>query len=117
MGALLLSVGLLIVGEGINILAELQSARLAGGVASLFEPKNLFLFGMVVVGCSFLLAGYVTGYSVAKNIWVVTASSIGAILIVEPILAWTFFHQLPEKGALMGLVLGAIGLIATIAWR
>ncbi len=116
MQALVLTLGILIIAEGLNVLAEMFAAQLPG-VASLFERQNLYLFGMVFVGCSLLLVGYSMGYSAAKNIWAVTAMSIGGILVVEPILAWTFFHQVPEKGAIVGLLLGVTGLIATVAWR
>ena len=110
-----LSFALLIVGEGINIWAEMLSAKLPGA-HSLLEPRNLFLFAMVIIGCSFLLFGYSTGFQASKNIWTVTVSSVVAILVTEPFLAYFFFHQLPEKGALLGLVLGAIGFIATVTW-
>jgi len=111
----LLSFGLLIVGEGINIWAEMLSAKLPGA-QSLFEYKNLPLFAMVIIGCSFLLFGYSVGFQASKSIWTVTVASVVAILIIEPFLAYAFFHQLPEKGALVGLILGAIGFIATITW-
>lgn len=113
---LLLSLGILIIAEGLNILAEMYAARL-GGIRALFEQQNLYLFVVVFIGCSLLLTGYAIGYSAAKNIWVVTAMSIGGILVVEPFLAWTFFHEIPTKGAIVGLVLGTIGLIATIIWK
>lgn len=95
----------------------MTAARGDGRIVSLFEPKNLFLFAMVFSGCTLLLVAYTVGYQAAKNIWVVTAASVGSILVVEPVLAWIFFHQLPERGALAGLVLGAAGLIATTVWR
>lgn len=113
---MLLSFGLLVIGEGLNIWSEMLSAKLPGP-ASLFEAKNLALFGIVIVGCSFLLFGYSIGYGSSKNIWTVTVSSIVAILIVEPVLAYMFFHQLPERGALVGLIFGVIGFIATVVWR
>lgn len=113
--ALLFAIAVLFVGEGINIWAELLSAKLPG-TFSLLEPRNLFLFGMVILGCSFLLFGYSLGYQSTKNIWIITAASVVGILITEPILAYLFFHQLPEKGSLVGLILGAIGLIATLVW-
>lgn len=112
---LFISIGLLIIGEGLNVLAELYAAKIPP--TSLFKPESLILFVMVFFGCSFLLLGYSVGFSVSKNIWIVTASSIAAILIVEPALAYMFFQQLPEKGALLGLILGATGLVATVAWR
>ncbi|MDD2657454.1 MAG: hypothetical protein PHD04_02195 [Candidatus Pacebacteria bacterium] len=111
----LFAFALLVVGEGINILAEMFSAKLPS-VSSLLELKNLFLFGMVIIGCSFLLFGYAVGYQASKSIWTVTVASVVAILLVEPLLAYYFFHQLPEKGALVGIVLGAIGFIATVVW-
>jgi hypothetical protein len=111
----LFSFALLVVGEGINILAEMLSAKLPGAY-SLLEYKNIFLFAMVIIGCSFLLFGYVIGYQASKSIWTVTVSSVVAILIVEPFLAYAFFQQLPEKGALVGVVLGALGFIATLVW-
>lgn len=106
---------LLIIGEGINILAEMLSAKLPSAHA-LLEYRNLFLFGMVIVGCSFLLFGYAIGYHASKSIWTVTVSSVVAILLVEPFLAYFFFHQLPEKGALVGIIFAVLGFIATIVW-
>lgn len=106
---------ILVVGEGLNIWAEMLSAKLPGA-QSLLEFKNIILFLMVFIGCSFLLVGYSVGYSSSKSIWTVTVSSIVAILVVEPFLAYFFFHQLPQKGELVGLVLGIIGFIATIVW-
>lgn len=111
----LLSFALLVVGESFNILAEMFSAKLPSAQA-LLEYKNFFLFGMVILGCSFLLFGYAIGYGASKNIWTVTVSSVVAILIVEPFLAYFFFHQLPQKGALVGVILGALGFIATVVW-
>jgi len=42
-----------------------------------------------------LLFGYMIAYSGFKNIWIVSVVSITAILVLEPLLAWTFFHELP----------------------
>lgn len=106
---------ILVVGEGLNIWAEMLSAKLPGA-HSLLEYKNSVLFLMVFAGCSFLLLGYSVGYGVSKDIWTVTVASVVAILVVEPVLAYFFFNQLPQKGALIGLILGFIGFIATIVW-
>lgn len=67
MYALLAAVLILFLAESLNIWAEMLSAKLPG-TFSLFEPKNLFLFGMVLVGCSLLLFGYSIGYHATKNI-------------------------------------------------
>lgn len=62
----------------------------------------------------FLIAGYILGFGAFKNIWIVNVASITAILIAEPILAWTIFHQAPTPGALIGFILGAIGLFVSL---
>lgn len=116
MAGVLLAAGILLVAETLNILAEMWAAGLPS-TSSLFELKNLYLFVMVLVGCSLLLVGYSVAYHTTKNIWVATVGSIGGILIMEPFLAYTLFHQLPERGSLVGFVLGAIGLIVTVTWR
>ncbi|MEM5778032.1 MAG: hypothetical protein QXK49_00160 [Candidatus Aenigmatarchaeota archaeon] len=61
-----------------------------------------------------LILGYIFGFSSFKNIWIVSIISITSILISEPILAYTFFHQMPTTGALIGLVFGVLGFISTI---
>jgi hypothetical protein len=39
--------------------------------------------------------------------------SITSILIIEPLIAYLVLKQLPTKGALIGLILGALGFAAT----
>ena len=116
MFGIILSFTILIVAEGLNIWAEMMSAKLSG-VRSLFELKNLFLFAIVLIGCSLLLVGYTIGYQSSKNIWTVTVSSIVAILLVEPFIAYAYFHQLPEKGALVGMALSIVAFLVTIFWK
>ena len=52
-----------------------------------------------------------------KNIWIVSVISITSILLIEPVLAYFIFDQLPTKGAAIGLVLGAIGLYLALFYK
>jgi len=72
------------------------------------------MFILITVAGGFLLLGYVTSYSAFKNIWIVSVASIMSILIVEPVLAWTMFKQIPTIGSIIGLALGIIGFIVAM---
>ena len=63
-----------------------------------------------IFGILFLVYGYTFGYQAFKNIWIVTALSIGGILVVEPIVAWSLFREMPTTGATIALALGVIGI-------
>ncbi|HLF54661.1 MAG TPA: hypothetical protein VI612_02995 [Candidatus Nanoarchaeia archaeon] len=104
---------LLFVGEALSIYAEMLGARTFDG-SNLFIHVFLKMFLIIALAGGFLIAGYMLGFSAFKNIWIVSAASITSILIIEPILAYTIFHQLPTKGAFIGLILGAIGFLATL---
>lgn len=103
---------LIIMGEGFSIYAEMIAAKSHSG--SILTQTFLKMLIIVVIAGGFLILGYVLGYSVFKNIWVVSVASITSILIIEPILAYTIFSQLPTKGALIGLILGALGFISAL---
>ena len=53
------------------------------------------------------------GLKAFDNIWVVTAISVTSILIIEPIIAYSIFRTLPTGGVLVGMILGALGFVAT----
>jgi hypothetical protein len=54
------------------------------------------------------------GYAHLKNIWIVMAVSVGSIVVVEPLLAYMMFEHLPTTGAVIGLVLGVVGILAAL---
>jgi hypothetical protein len=101
-------------GEMITIYAEMLLAR------NNFSNPPSFLkvfwqpFLIMVIGGSLLITGYFTGFGAFKNIWIVSVISITSILVIEPILAYTIFHQLPTKGAAIGLVFGILGFISAM---
>lgn len=108
------SILLIIVGEFFAIGAEMVAAKkldlatLAGG--KIF----LLMFITMTVAGGFLVLGYMLGYKAFQNIWIVSAISVTSILIIEPILAYVIFHELPTKGALIGLILGGVGFATTL---
>jgi hypothetical protein len=111
----LAALGFLLFGMGASILAEMLAAGhaqnlSASGLTSLWRPLAL----NTVAGAS-LIMGYLLGYQAFRNIWVVTSVAVGCILIVEPILAYAMFRELPTRQGLISLCLGAAGLLAAIA--
>jgi len=100
-------------GESLIIGAEMWASRF-------FDPARpwaviLPATAMSIVGVCLLVYGYTFGYQAFKNIWIVTAISIAAILAVEPLVAWLLFREMPTTGAFIALVLGVIGIITSIS--
>jgi hypothetical protein len=107
------AVALLFGGEFFTIYAEMIAARLPSFATTpvLMLTKIIALF---FVGSASLMTGYYCCYKAYQNIWVVTSISIVSILLVEPVLAWLLFNDFPTRGATIGLIFGALGLLATI---
>ena len=108
-----LAIALLFFGEATAIYMESFAAKnfVSFQLFSIFTLKIILL---IILSGACLVSAYILGYRVFKNIWIVAVSSITAILIIEPILIYLFFRQLPSTGAWVGLVLGAVGFVATM---
>lgn len=109
-------VGLILIlfGETLAILTELTGAKYTGDT---FSTRLFFrLLALMIIAGAFLLAGYMLGFINFKNIWIVSAVSITSILIIEPVLNYFYLNQLPTRGALIGFILGVIGLISTFVF-
>ena len=104
----------LLVGEALSIYAEMLGARNSQVASQPFMQVFLKMFLLITLAGGFLIAGYMLGFMAFKNIWIVSVASITAILIVEPLLAWTVFQQVPTIGAIIGFILGGIGLFLSI---
>ena len=105
---------LILVGEAFTIVAELiASKRVAADTAHYASIFGL-MFLLFTLGGALIVAGYMLGYLHFKNIWIITALSLGTILVVEPLLAYLVFHQLPTTGAVIGLVLGVSGIFSSL---
>ena len=105
---------LLFLGEALSIYAEMVGARNNNLANQQFWQIFWKMFLIITLAGGLLIAGYMLGFSVFKNIWIISVASITSILIVEPILIWIFFQQVPTKGAVVGFILGAIGLFSAI---
>ena len=68
----------------------------------------------MTIGGILLVMGYILGYKGYQNLWIVTVVSITTLLIAEPLVIYIFFNQIPTTGALIGFILGILGLIAAI---
>jgi len=110
----IIAVTLLVIGEIVTIYAELAAAKLPdnGAIAmtGLIKPSILIAFAGVC-----LIIAYWMGYHVVGNIWVVTIASVTSILVLEPIVVFAMFHEMPSRGAIIGFILGALGFIAAVA--
>ncbi len=112
-----ISLLLLFIGEAIAVASEMIGARMFAVGRHTFLDIFLKMLLLIFLGGGSLIAGYMLGYKAFQNIWIVTIASITAILIVEPFLAWMLFREIPTKGAIIGLVLGMLGFVATITIR
>ncbi len=112
----LLAIFLIFIGEAVAIYAEIISAKYFSTNPAFLQ---MFLRGFIIIifGASLLICGYALGFSAFKNIWIVTAVSITSILIVEPIINYAIFRQLPTAGALIGLILGGVGFIFALFYK
>jgi hypothetical protein len=99
-------------GEVLIIGAEMWAARYFDST----KPWAVIVSSFIVsiIGVILLICGYTYGYQTFKNIWIVMALSVAGILIVEPLLAWFLFHELPTTGATIALILGIIGIVLSI---
>ncbi|MFA6306855.1 MAG: hypothetical protein WCV70_02635 [Patescibacteria group bacterium] len=109
----LLALALIIIGEAVMIYAEISGAKIYSGNFT-FQQAFLKSIAAIFIGGAILLSGYIMGYRGFKNIWIVSAVSVTSILVIEPVLNYLIFQQLPTKGALIGLILGIIGFISAL---
>ncbi|MCP3460329.1 hypothetical protein [Bradyrhizobium sp. CCGUVB23] len=109
----IVAVAAIFVGEALSIIAELIASR-KFGTASGPLTTLLPMFLLITLGGILLVSGYALGYMYLKNIWIIVAISVGSILVVEPILTFLLFRDVPTTGSLIGLVCGAVGTLAAI---
>jgi hypothetical protein len=105
---------LMVFGEILTIYSEVYASKLPGRV---METPGMFIkpmFLICIAGISLVMA-YWLGYQGTGNIWVVTVASLTLLLVLEPIVIYAMLRELPERGALIGFILGAAGLISTVA--
>ena len=103
----------LFIGESFYLYAEMLVAKNSLDSSS---KVTVFAFAitMVVIGGLVFLGSVYFGMHLFKNIWIIAAISVAAIVVMEPILAFTFFKQLPTLKNAIGFALGVVGLIVTL---
>lgn len=106
------SIVLITLGEILAIYAELYAAHQMQ-VKSTGQVYLVAFLLMTLAGAA-LIGGYMVGYRAFDNIWIVVAVSIGSILVVEPIVAYAMFKEMPTTGAIIGLVLGVAGTLTSM---
>jgi hypothetical protein len=110
---IIISLMLMIFGEILTIYSEVYASRLSGKA---LENPEMFIKPIILIciaGISLIFA-YWLGYQGTGNIWVVTVASLTLLLILEPIVIYAMLQELPGRGALIGFILGATGLLATL---
>jgi hypothetical protein len=69
---------------------------------------------IATLASAFLVLGYMFGFQAFRNIYVIAILSITSILIIEPMIAYLIFRQLPTKGAIIGFILESLGFLAAL---
>lgn len=100
---------LVFLGEIFAIYAETFAVKF-----SLWSGGFWKMFLIMSIGGFLLITGYLLGYRVYHNLWIITVISITTLLIAEPLVIYFIFNQIPSKGALIGFILGIIGLFCTL---
>lgn len=109
----IITILLLFFGEALSVVSEMVAAKAHHATSQSFSVIYIKSCVLIALAGCFLIAGYMLGYKSNKNIWVVSAMSITSILIMEPLIGYIIFQQLPTRGAFIGLILGALGFVAT----
>lgn len=103
------ALGLMVLGEFCAIYSEVVTARLAQTGSSSSEEFVLPIVLMCFAGFC-LLGAYWLGYVAVGDIWIVTVVSVTSLLLLEPVVV----HEAPGRGALIGFVLGALGMLSSV---
>lgn len=102
----------IVLGEVLIIYSEMMGARLYLGGATL-SSALVAAVPVGLVGAFLLTFGYTLGLKAFQNIWIVSAFSIGSILMVEPFFNYFYIGELPTLGAGVGFLFGVLGILAT----
>lgn len=92
----------LAVGEALCIYSEMLVAK---------KPDWLWTFFLITLAGVPLLLGYHYGYKAFDSMWPVMVISVASILVVEPLLVWLMFHDVPSRTSLVALGLGVAGIL------
>lgn len=114
MSAKIIACALLIFGEVITIYAEIAGARAMSKIQTVMSLEVITMALILMFGSLLLFSGYCLGVVAFKGIWTVTVLSVTTILIIEPLLSYYLFREVPSIGASIGLVCGGIGMTVAL---
>jgi len=100
---------LIIVGELLTILAELGAIKMEELGFGFWLPVVLMTGLYCLSGCC-LLPAYALSERVFHSTWTTAALTIGAVLILEPLIIMLFFSEAPSLSSLIGFIFGVLGL-------
>jgi hypothetical protein len=107
---------LIFLGELIGVYLEIALAskfKVNGSFSDIL--RFLFLLSPIFIICfSILLIGYIYGYRSFNKIWVVTIVSWSSILVVETLLNYFIFYELPRGKTLIGGILAIAAIVISI---
>lgn len=106
----LIPIILVFAGETLAIYSEVLAAKSNG----IFLNTFLKMSGLAILAGLCLIAGYMFGIKYLQNIWIVSAISIASIAIIEPLITYLVFQELPSKGPLIGFVLAVLAILSAL---
>ena len=110
----ILIIGILFLAEALSIYYEILGAKIYADPSQSFTKVMLKMLPFIILAAFGLFVSYVFGFKAFQSIWIVSVVSIVSILILEPILVFIIFRQLPTKGAVIGFIFGTLGFLATV---
>lgn len=112
----LLILASIFLGELIGVYLEISLASKFETVGSFGEVGKfiLLLTPLFVISFLLLLLGYIYGYRSFNKIWIITIVSWSSILLVEPILNYFIFNELPQGRILISGILAIVAIVISI---
>ena len=92
---------LIMCGEAIAIFSQAYISRFGISWSTLWAA----CLGIFVAGVM-LLAGYRITYTAVKSIWTVSIFSLSSIAVLEPMIMWFMFKEVPSWRHVVGFILG-----------
>lgn len=105
----LASIAAIAIGECLAVFTEIHSAKNSSLLSVPMSSVMGRAFLLLIPATCLIVLGYAYGIRAFGNIWVVSVISLTSILVIEPILDYAIFGQMPTRGAGIGLVFGALG--------
>jgi hypothetical protein len=116
MSSKIVVLALIVLGEVALIAAEVLGAKMFREANQPFWSTFLKLLLPITLGAWILLVGYMFGLKAFSNIWVLSVVSVTSIIISEPFIVYAITKEGPTPGALVGFILGTVGLIIALVW-